>query len=160
MPTKFPLTIVLDHVRSAYNVGSVMRTAACAGASRVVTVGYSPDGQHKKVRKTALGAEEMLETIHFESLEEAIERLEDEGQEIYAIEIAENAKSIWEHKFKPGVETTIILGHEVDGLDLKTIDNYNISILQIPMPGSKQSINVASSAAIAIFEYTRQVIPT
>jgi 23S rRNA (guanosine2251-2'-O)-methyltransferase len=152
---KFPLHLVLDRVRSAYNVGSAFRTAECAGLSSVITTAYSPRADHPKVKKTALGAEELVGSEHFEDLASAIEALQDRGVAVYSLEISPAAKSIWEVEL-PKVETAFIFGHEVDGVELEVTHKFNVPEIYIPQFGEKESLNVANAMAVASYEVVRR----
>lgn len=154
---KYPLTVILDRVRSAYNVGSVLRTSACAGIAEVITIGYTPDTKHYKVTKTSLGAEELMASRHFSDLKDAISswRTENPNGDIYAFEILPESKSMWNAEFRLQ-PTAIILGNEVSGLEISEIIELGIKIVEIPMHGPKQSLNIANSASIAIYEVIRR----
>ncbi|MFW5702650.1 MAG: TrmH family RNA methyltransferase [Candidatus Dojkabacteria bacterium] len=149
------LTIVLDNIRSAFNVGSVLRTAECAGAAEVITTGYTPNAQHPKVIKTALGAEEIVNSRTFKTLQEAIDNLSKEGNSIYGIEISENSTSLWE-KSLPEIPTAIIFGNEIDGVQEVVLFRNGIEMLHIPQFGEKESLNVANASAIAIYDITKR----
>lgn len=150
---KFPLIAVLDNVRSAFNVGSVLRTADCAGIAEVVTVGYTPVASHFKVKKTALGAEESVRSTHYDSLETAIQELRKryEGVAIYALEYSEQSKSLWETELAEQ-PTAFIFGNEIDGVQLDITRRNKIQELHIPMFGMKESLNIANASAIAIYD--------
>ena len=154
---RVPLTVVLDNVRSAYNVGSTLRTADCAWIDRVITCGYTPNAQHPKVKKTALGSEDILQTSHYPSLADCIEALQTEPtepMEIYAMELTDNATSMWDlppHQFAQ--PTALIFGNEVEGVQLNVTQAYGIPELKLPQFGVKRSLNVATAASIAIYHW-------
>lgn len=149
------LTVVLDNIRSAFNVGSVLRTAECAGAKEVITCGYTPNANHPKVKKTALGAEDLVESRVYKSLAECIITLKEEGNEVYALEISPDSKSLWEQEL-PKKPTAIILGNEVTGVQLDITNSLGIKQLHIPQFGKKRSLNVANASAIAIYDITKR----
>jgi len=153
---KFPLVVILDNIRSAYNVGSVLRTAECAGITGVYTCGYTPNAAHPKVRKTALDAEEWVESKHFASLEDCINQLISEKFNILALESNKEGQNIWTIDF-PNVPTAIILGNEIEGVQLNLLEQFTeIKTVEVPMFGQKESLNVANTAAIAIYEIIRR----
>lgn len=150
---KLPLVFVLDNIRSAFNVGSIFRTAECLGASKVYLCGYTPTPEQWKVEKTAMGTQDYLEWQEVGKLMECLEELKDEGYRIIALETAASAEDL----YTPFIDepTAFVLGNERFGLDaeiLKCIDEVRI----IPLRGRKNSLNVGVTAAVAGFEWTRQ----
>lgn len=150
---KLPLVFVLDNIRSAFNVGSIFRTAECLGASKVYLCGYTPTPEQWKVEKTAMGTQEYLEWAEAGKLLKCLEELKDAGYRIVALETAASALDL----YAPFSEepTAFVLGNERFGLDpeiLKVIDEVRI----IPLRGRKNSLNVGVTAAIAGFEWMRQ----
>jgi len=158
---RVPLTIVLDNVRSAYNVGSTLRTADCAWIEQVITCGYTPHAQHPKVKKTALGSEDILRTAHYPTLSACIEVLQEQSDlQIYAMELTENAISVWNVPAQQLAQpTALIFGNEVEGVQLDVTQAYGIPELKLPQFGVKQSLNVATAASIAIYHW-RYVLTT
>ncbi|UXR63760.1 RNA methyltransferase [Bdellovibrio bacteriovorus] len=150
---KLPLVFVLDNIRSAFNVGSIFRTAECLGASKIYLCGYTPLPTQWKVEKTAMGTQEYLEWEEAPKLLECLEELKDEGYRIVALETAASATDLYEaFDMEP---TAFVLGNERFGLDpevLKVIDEVRI----IPLRGRKNSLNVGVTAAVAGFEWLRQ----
>ncbi len=153
--SKHDLVIVLDRIRSAYNVGSVLRTAECAGATEVVTVGYTPKADHPKVKKTSLGAEDRVSTSHFASLAEALMNLRARGYSIYAAESGLGAQSLWEVTL-PTEKVAVVFGNEVTGLDPQDIKELGVTALELPMFGVKESLNVANASAIFIYDIIKR----
>src|SRR5687767_3134285 len=89
---KMSIIVVLENVRSAYNVGSVFRTADAFLLEAVYLCGYTAFPPHKEIRKTALGADETVQWKHFKKTVEAIEDLRQKGFKIYSVEQAENSR--------------------------------------------------------------------
>ena len=153
---KKQLICILDNIRSAYNVGSVLRTAECSGITKVVCCGYTPRANHPKVLKTSLLFEEGnngLESDHEENLNLAASKYIDLGYKIFVFEsgdVIENSKvkkqNFWDINF-PKL-SAFIFGNEVVGVQF--------TLVEIPMFGEKSSLNIANSAAIAIYEFARQ----
>ncbi|WP_374035624.1 RNA methyltransferase [Bdellovibrio bacteriovorus] len=151
--SKLPLVFVLDNIRSAFNVGSIFRTAECLGAEKIYLCGYTPLPTQWKVEKTAMGTQEYLSWEEAPKLLECLEELKDEGYRIVALETAASASDLFE-KFE-SEPTAFVLGNERFGLDpevLKVIDEVRI----IPLRGRKNSLNVGVTAAVAGFEWMRQ----
>src|ERR1700712_4478096 len=88
---KMPIIVVLENIRSAYNVGSIFRTADAFLLEAIYICGYTAHPPHKEIRKTALGADETVRWKHFKSITEALEELRAEGYKLYAIEQAESS---------------------------------------------------------------------
>lgn len=148
-----PLVFVLDNIRSAFNVGSIFRTAECLGARKIYLCGYTPNPTQWKVEKTAMGTQEYLPWQESPKLLECLEELKDEGYRIVALETAASAQDLYE-PFEME-QTAFVLGNERFGLDpeiLKVIDEVRI----VPLRGRKNSLNVGVTAAVAGFEWMRQ----
>lgn len=155
MQKKLPLTIVLDNIRSAFNVGSVLRTAECAGIEEVITCGFTPEADYFRVKKTSLGAENMIKSRHFKTLEECLEELQRKEFQLFAFESGENGQNFWETAIEQKL-TAIIFGHEVDGVQLDITNKFQIPILEIPLFGQKESLNVANATAVAIYDIVKR----
>lgn len=157
--SRVPLIIVLDNVRSAYNVGSVLRTADCAWIEQVITCGYTPPAHHPKVKKTSLGAERTMRSQHYPTLTEALHALRAmNGLHIYSMELTDQAESVW--SFPPeriAQHTALIFGNEVEGVQLDITREHGISELKLPQFGMKNSLNVATAASIAIYHWRYQI---
>ncbi|MDG0817322.1 RNA methyltransferase [Bdellovibrio svalbardensis] len=150
---KLPLVFVLDNIRSAFNVGSIFRTAECLGAEKVYLCGYTPLPTQWKVEKTAMGTHEYMDWQEGGKLFECLETLKEEGYQLVALETAASAVDLYEEF--PSEPTAFILGNERFGLDpeiLKLIDEVRI----VPLRGRKNSLNVGVTAAVAGFEWMRQ----
>jgi 23S rRNA (guanosine2251-2'-O)-methyltransferase len=157
-----PLVLVLDNIRSAYNVGSILRTADCFAVSEVICVGYTPypiiNGDkrlphvvqkiQKAIQKTALGAELTITIKHFATIETGISYLKTQGFRIVAVEQAPSSKTIDCYKYNQ--PTALIFGNEVTGLTPETLALCDM-ILEIRQFGAKESLNVSAAAAIALY---------
>lgn len=154
------VVVILDNIRSAHNVGAIFRTADGAGVGKLYICGYTPipetSGKKQgtsKIAKTALGAEQAVPWEHHAHAWRLIKKLKQEGVMIVALE--QSNQSIDYKKFKPPVGKTIalILGNEVDGVS-KTLLKYADAVIDIPMRGHKESLNVSVAAGIALYELT------
>ena len=154
------LYLIVHNIRSAYNVGSIFRTADGAGVEKIFLTGYTPEPFNKKnniyptvaqkmIAKTALGAEKIIQYEKKKSLPSLIKNLKSRGFKIIALE--QDRKSIDYKKFKYQFPSALILGNEVGGINEKTL-NLCDSIISIPMRGRKESLNVAAAAGIAMYE--------
>ena len=150
------LFIVLDNIRSAYNVGSIFRTADGADVNKICVCGYSPTPDDKKVVKTALGAERFVPWEYYRQTWRLLEKLKADGIQIVALE--QTKKSVDYRQFKPRflpagrqVRLALMVGNEVKGLS-KDILKYADKIIAIPMYGQKESLNVAVATGIAIYK--------
>jgi tRNA G18 (ribose-2'-O)-methylase SpoU len=148
------MIVILDNIRSAYNVGSIFRTADGVGAQKLFLCGITAPAYHPKVQKTALGSTEFITSKYFKNTADAIEEAKEEGYKIYGVELTLRARDYRQVRFAS--KTALVLGNEVDGISeeiLKLCDNE----VMIPMRGKKQSLNVASSAAVIMYEVTRDL---
>jgi len=153
---KMPVIIVLDDVRSAYNVGSIFRTADAFRVSGIYICGISARPPHKDISKTALGATESVEWKYFQDVQEAVMFLKDEGYKVFAIEQVDESISL--EQFRPEKESklALIFGHEVFGVKEGLFPLVD-GCLEIPQFGTKHSFNVAISAGIVLWELSRKL---
>jgi 23S rRNA (guanosine2251-2'-O)-methyltransferase len=152
---KIPVIAVLENVRSAYNVGSVFRTADAFLLDAIFICGYTAKPPHKEIRKTALGADETVEWKHFGSAAPAIETLKQQGYKVYAVEQTVNSVSLQSFGIdKPG-KIAVVFGNEVTGVEQSTIQLCDGTI-EIPQLGMKHSLNISVAAGIVLWELTKQ----
>jgi 23S rRNA (guanosine2251-2'-O)-methyltransferase len=150
---KIPVVAVLENVRSAYNVGSVFRTADAFLLEGVYLCGYTAFPPHKEIRKTALGAEETVYWQHFKKVTEAINELRQAGYQIFAVEQAE--KSIPLHLFgSPEGRIALVFGNEVTGVEQSTIALCD-GCVEIPQLGMKHSLNISVAAGVVLWEVVK-----
>jgi 23S rRNA (guanosine2251-2'-O)-methyltransferase len=150
---RLPVSILLDNVRSLYNVGSFFRTADGAGIERIFLSGITAHPPKNGITKTALGAEEQVAWSGIEEPETMIRDLRSSGYEIAAIETSKNAVDLFD--WLPRFPVCVLFGHEVDGLSpdlLAACDTH----VRLPMLGVKHSLNVASAGAIVMYELLRK----
>ena len=160
--------IVLHNVRSAYNVGSIFRTADAAGVSRIILTGYTPTPSdrfgraQKEIAKTALGAERFISWERHTSPVKLMTALKDSGWHIVGVE--QDARARDYHSFKLKRPTVFVFGNEVRGLP-RSVRAHCDELIEIPMHGAmvrhahhprhtrrgKESLNVAVAAGIVLF---------
>jgi len=149
---KHAIIAVLENVRSAYNVGSVFRTADAFLIEAVYLCGYTAFPPHKEIRKTALGAEQTVRWKHFKNTSEAITELRTEGYAVYAVEQAE--KSLQLNVFTASGKTAVVFGNEVTGVEQSTILQTD-GCIEIPQWGMKHALNIATAAGVVLWELVR-----
>ncbi|MEE1944276.1 RNA methyltransferase [Pedobacter sp. KR3-3] len=149
---KLPVVVVLDNVRSMHNVGSVFRTADGFAIEKVVLCGITAQPPHREIEKTALGATESVDWIHFADTLTAINSLKAHGYEIIAIEQAENSTML--NVFKPDTNKkyALIFGNEVNGVSDEAMKNID-GCIEIPQFGTKHSFNIVISAGIVLWDF-------
>ena len=144
--------LILHNIRSAYNVGSIFRTADAAGVNKIYICGYSPTPDNKKVAKTALGAEKTVLWENHRQTWRLMEKLKKEGVQVAALE--QSKKSVDFRKFKPKFPIALVIGNEIRGLSKEILKRAD-KIIAIPMYGRKESLNVSVAAGIAVYRLTR-----
>ncbi len=154
---KIPLVVVLENIRSAYNVGSVLRTADAFLLQGIYTTGYTAHPPHKQISKTALGADETVFTRHFSGGAAAIQSLKDEGFVVYAVEQAEGSHFLNRLNIKRGDKLAVVFGNEVTGVEQSTIALCD-GCIEIPQLGMKHSLNVSVAAGIVLWELAKEYI--
>ncbi len=148
---KAPVIAVLENVRSAYNVGSVLRTADAFLLEAVYTTGYTAHPPHRQISKTALGADETVTSLHFADAAEAITHLKTQGFKIYAIEQAEHSILLHDFRTEESGKTALLFGNEVTGLEQATLALCD-GCIEIPQLGMKHSLNISVAAGIVLWE--------
>ena len=153
------LTVLLDNIRSAWNVGSILRSADGFGFTHAYLCGITPTADNEAVTKTSLGAEDSVPWSYHKDAVKLVKRLKKEGWKAYALE--ENAQAI-DISHAAGVarqfgHEVLIVGNEVTGVDPELLDLCD-RIFYIPMHGEKKSFNVAIAFGIAAYAFsTRQL---
>ncbi len=147
---KQPLVVVLDHVRSLYNVGSVFRTSDAFRISGVCLCGITACPPHPEIHKTALGAEESVAWQHFAQTEDAVRQLREQGYRVLAVEQCEGSTLLQNFQRKPDERIAVVLGNEVKGVQQQVVDMCD-GCLEIPQFGTKHSLNVSVTAGIVLW---------
>jgi 23S rRNA (guanosine2251-2'-O)-methyltransferase len=150
---RLPLCLLLDDLRSMYNVGAIFRTADAAAVSRILLSGYTALPTQNGVAKTALGAEQ---TVAWEAVADPVAKLaslREQGYEIAALETATHAVDLFD--WQPRFPVCLLLGNEVDGLRPEIQATADLCV-RIPMLGTKHSLNVASAASVVMYELLRK----
>ena len=148
-----PVAILLDQVRSLYNVGAFFRTADAAGCEKLYLCGITGRPPKPGIAKTALGSEENVPWEHHADAAAVIQSLRQRNYEIAAVETSVHSVDLFD--WEPRFPVCILFGHEVDGLGparLELCDTY----VRIPMLGRKHSLNVATAGGVVIYELLRK----
>ncbi len=153
---KMPVVVVLENIRSAYNVGSMFRTADAFLLEAIYICGYTACPPHKEIKKTALGADETVHWKHFKNVHEAMEELKSHGYTIYAVEQAQNSIPLNQFS-QPDQKVAVIFGNEVTGVEQSTIEQCD-GCIEIPQLGMKHSLNVSVAAGVVLWELVRAKI--
>lgn len=148
-----PLYLILDNLRSSFNVGSIFRTAECFGIERIYLCGYTATPENSKLCKTAMDTEKIVDWKHYDTTKECIKDLKEEHIKIYALETTSNSQPISSYQFKQ--ETALILGNEALGIS-KRVLQLTDAIIEIKLSGGKNSLNVSNAAAIACYQIAKQ----
>lgn len=154
---KMPLIVVLDDVRSMYNVGSVFRTADAFRVSAIYLCGITATPPHAEIHKTALGAEDTVEWKHFDSTMQAVSSLRVDGYKIFSIEQCEGSTMLQNLELDAHAKYAVILGNEVKGVKQEVVDASD-ACLEIPQFGTKHSLNVSTTAGMVIWEFAKQLM--
>lgn len=151
---KTTVIAVLENIRSAYNVGSVFRTADAFLLESIYLTGYTARPPHKEIKKTALGAEETVDCKYFSTATEAIEDLRKIGYKVYAVEQVKDSLSLEKIHFDSGEKIAVVFGNEVSGVEQHTILQCD-GCIEIPQLGMKHSLNIATAAGVVLWEIIR-----
>ena len=182
---KLPLIVVLDDVRSLYNVGSVFRSADAFRVEAIYLCGITATPPNAEIHKTALGGEDSVAWRYFERTEEAVEELHRKGVFVYSVEQAAGSTKLQDldthlltsapremeqncpaadtshptHPLHPRHDTryALVMGNEVKGVK-QTVVDMSDGCLEIPQFGTKHSLNVSVTAGIVIWEFARRLL--
>ena len=148
-PARHGMAVLLDNIRSAWNTGSILRSADGFGFSQAYLCGITPTPDHEAVRKTSLGAEDAVPWSYHRDAVKLVKGLKRLGQRIYALEEHEQAMDLVTSS-AAAAPSVLVLGNEITGVDPELLDLCD-RILHIPMRGEKRSFNVAIAFGIAAF---------
>jgi len=145
--------VVLDNLRSAFNVGSIFRSSDGAGSiEKIYLCGITSPIDNPKLEKTALGSLEFINSEHYDTTLDAIEELKEQNVPIYSVELTDDSENFQEIEYPD--EFALVFGHEKKGIDKKILD-ISDKIISLAMRGKKKSLNVANTASIILYEVTR-----
>jgi predicted O-methyltransferase YrrM/tRNA G18 (ribose-2'-O)-methylase SpoU len=152
------IAVVCDNLRSAYNVGSIFRTADGARAAEVVTCGLTPHPLgpgDEKIRKTAFNSVNSVASRHFDDPKAAVAKLKEEGYRVFAMETTDDAVDLYSLDIAPDDKVALVVGNEVSGVAVDVMHLCD-AVVEIPLYGAKNSLNVCMATAIAIYEVLRK----
>ena len=154
---KLPLIVVLDDVRSMYNIGSVFRTCDSFRVEALYLCGICQTPPSTEIHKTALGAEDSVSWKYFKTTLEAVAELKKEGYQILSIEQVEHSTKLQIFIPQEGQRYAVILGNEVKGVHQEVVD-ISDGCLEIPQLGTKHSMNVSVTAGIIIYKFAETLL--
>lgn len=154
---KFPITVILDDIRSFHNIGSFFRTADAFNVEKIYLCGITAQPPHREIYKTALGATESIDWEHVDSIDELIGQLQQQGVKICTVEQAEETISLEFIDKIEGEAFALVFGNEVDGVRQSVIDASDY-VVEIPQFGTKHSLNVSVCAGVVMWEFAKQYL--
>ena len=156
---KMPLIVVLDNVRSLYNVGAVFRSCDAFRVEAVYLCGITACPPNAEIHKTALGGEDSVDWRYFADTNEAVDHLHREGYYVYSVEQVEHSTKLQRLHLDPSAHRgyAVILGNEVKGVQQQVVDSSD-ACLEIPQLGTKHSLNASTTAGIVVWEFARQLM--
>ena len=153
---KIPVTVVLDNVRSLNNIGAIFRTCDAFAVEGVALCGVSGTPPSPEIHKTALGAENSVDWRYFATTAESVDTLRAEGHAIICLEQVKGSVSLNDFRAEKGLRYALVAGNEVDGVGQEIVDMAD-SCIEIPQSGTKHSLNVSVSTAVALWEFYKQL---
>jgi tRNA G18 (ribose-2'-O)-methylase SpoU len=153
---RLPAVVVLDHVRSAYNVGSVFRTCDAFAAEKIILCGITATPPNRELMKTALGSTETVPWEYRKSVDDAVLELKASGYRMVLIEQTDESISL--EKFLPDAsqKLALVFGNEVEGVSNSLLPLADLAI-EIPQFGAKHSFNISVSAGIVLWDLHRKL---
>ena len=154
--SKFPVSVVLDNVRSMHNVGAVFRTSDAFLLEKIYLCGITAVPPHPELHKTALGAEETVDWTYFKETIDAVRKLKEEGYTVLAIEQCEGSTILDRLTLDSSKKYAVVLGNEVKGVQQDVVDICD-GCIEIPQFGTKHSLNVSVAAGIVLWEFVKNI---
>ena len=145
-------SLVLPNIRSAHNVGAFFRTADGAGVEQIYITGYSPQPPHPGLVKVSLGAENSVPWRYVRQTGRLLKQLSSQGIQIVGLEQAKNSVTL--ESWQPTFPVCLVVGNEVTGLPLPLRKLCDV-LVEIPMRGVKNSLNVSVAGGIALYHVSR-----
>lgn len=153
---KIPLVVVLDNVRSLYNVGSVFRTSDAYRVQKIWLCGLTCTPPNAEIHKTALGAEFSVEWGSARDTLQVVRQLQADGYTVFSVEQVEGSMSLEDLKLDANKKYAVVMGHEVNGVQQCVVDASDFA-LELPQYGTKHSLNVSVTTGIVIWEFFKQL---
>lgn len=153
---KLPLVVVLDNVRSLYNVGSVFRTCDAFRIEKLCLCGITAQPPHIEIHKTALGAEDSVEWYYYKDTMECVQDLKKEGYCVFSIEQCEGSTMLNDFRADSFSRYAVVMGNEVKGVQQEVV-NQSDGCIEIPQFGTKHSMNVSVTTGMIIWEFAKQI---
>jgi 23S rRNA (guanosine2251-2'-O)-methyltransferase len=150
---RLPVVILLDNVRSLYNVGSFFRTGDAVRVQRVILSGITADPDDRRIAKTALGAERSVPWERTTDAPATLDGLREQGYQPVAVETSVTAVDLFD--WVPHFPVCLVFGHETDGIAQPVQDRCDLHV-RIPTLGLKQSLNVATAGGVVLYELLRK----
>ena len=150
--SKTPLIIVLDNVRSLYNIGAIFRTADAFLVEKIYLCGITATPPHMEIYKTALGATESVEWVYEKEAVKTVQKLKSQGIFTVAIEQTEGAVSLEKFSLDSSKKYAVVFGNEVKGVQ-QTVINSCDTCVEIPQFGTKHSLNISVSAGVVVWNF-------
>ncbi len=151
---KLPVTVVLDNIRSMYNVGAVFRTCDAFLVEKLYLCGITAKPPHREIQKTAIGATESVEWAYYDKAKEAVQTLKNQGYQIIGVEQTDESHSLSEISINADHAYALLMGNEVAGLSEDLLEDLD-RVIAIPQFGTKHSLNIAVSSGIVIWEFVK-----
>ncbi len=153
---KTPLVLVLDNVRSALNVGSAFRTGDAFAVEKIYLCGITATPPHREILKTALGATEAVAWEFVTQTREAVQRLQNDGFIVYAVEQAEGSLALQNVDIQEHKKYALVFGNEVSGVSEEAMETVE-GCVEVPQMGTKHSLNIAVCIGITTWEFFRKM---
>lgn len=154
---KFPISVILNDIRSLNNIGSFFRTADAFNVEKIYLCGITAIPPHRDIHKTALGATESVVWEHRESIIDLVNELKSKNILVASIEQTEKTTFLQDVDQLPNQPIALVFGNEVDGVDQDVIDTSDY-IIEIPQFGTKHSLNVSVCAGVVLWEFTKKMM--
>ncbi|MBR1870023.1 MAG: RNA methyltransferase [Bacteroidales bacterium] len=151
------VSVVLDNIRSAHNVGSVFRTSDAFKVDKIWLCGITAAPPSAEIHKSALGAEDVVPWEKCADTLDAVTALRDSGYKVLSVEQTEHSVSLAGFTPEPGARYALVFGNEVDGVRQDVVDASD-AVLEIPQWGTKHSLNVSVAAGVVLWQVRQKML--
>ncbi len=151
--SRLPVVVLVDNVRSLYNIGSIFRTSDGVQIQKLILTGFTPRPPRKEIEKTALGSTQSVPWEYLKDPIEAIEKFRHQHYRVFCLELTDKSRPYYSVQ-KSDFPMCLVVGNELTGISNEIVSKCDAAI-EIPMFGIKQSLNVAVAYGIALFELNK-----
>lgn len=155
---KFPVVVILDNIRSGWNVGSIFRTADAFALEGIYLCGITAKPPHREILKSAIGASETVNWSYFEDVFQCVQHVKSKNFKLIGVEQTDQSMLLQNLKWSSDTKYALVFGNEVQGIKNEILPLLDVA-LEIPQFGTKHSLNVGVCAGIVLWDIIHNLSP-